>query len=362
MGHRSRISQGHSGPKSGGRRLYISPMKFIILHATVGARVSSAVASEEGLRGGGLHLPRGKHSGPAQPGRRDTAGIVASITHSEKRAYKGACKRANASIQEGTLYRGKWHSRKALASLYQPNQPKPTHVPLQVRMAARSRCVRPARPVPQIRVFSWNVGGLSSSIYQELLAWLSVNGPWDAVILQETHWKEVSDYHSGEWCCIHTTGHQASPAESDRSAGILIMISKRTFADITVSEHVAGRLLQVQAQHKLSQLPVDFLGVYQHVHRTHQSPAKNRQLRGIVWHKMQQVLNALPARHLVVIAGDMNATVDTSHPHIGMAIHNVTSRQLILAKSCAGAGPLCPQHLSCQTGVHIPHADYQKSD
>jgi len=63
-----------------------------------------------------------------------------------------AALRNQASVQEGTLYRGKWHSRKALASLYQPNQPKPTHVPLQVRMAARSRCVRPARlccqPVP----------------------------------------------------------------------------------------------------------------------------------------------------------------------------------------------------------------------
>jgi len=44
-----------------------------------------------------------------------------------------AALRNQASVQEGTLYRGKWHSRK-------------------VRMAARSRCVRPARlccqPVP----------------------------------------------------------------------------------------------------------------------------------------------------------------------------------------------------------------------
>ena len=308
------FNQGLSGPKSGGRRHSLSTLGLITLHATVGVRVSSAVVVEEGPHG--RHgLPWGKHSDSALPGGRDQPITTSRITHSDKRAYKRACHRANISPLGGTMYKGRWHTKKSLASLYRPGP----HLPAVASQVRSHKLQRPARPMPHVRIFSWNVGGLSSSLFQELMAWLEVNGPWDAVLLQETHWHEVEDFSSGPWSCVHTSGHAADKLP-DRSAGVLIMLSKKTFSDITTSELVAGRLLQVRATHRRSQVPVDFLGVYQHVHRTHLSETKNRQLRGQVWHKLQSVLGSIPARHQVVIAGDMNSAVSPAHPHVGCAV------------------------------------------
>ena len=138
--------------------------------------------------------------------------------------------------------------------------------------------------MPQIRVFSWNKGGLGSGLFQELVAWLETNGSWDVVILQEAHWKEVSDFSSGGmwWLELHSLfGVQCS--RPDTSSGILIMPAKRTFSDIATAELIPGRLLQVRAMRAASQILIDVFGLYQHVHRTHLSEARNRQLRGQVW-------------------------------------------------------------------------------
>ena len=200
--------------------------------------------------------------------------------------------------------RGRWHSCKALASLYRPNNAVTgNHAQVGNPRASRAR-----RPLPQLRIFSWNTGGLSSGLYQELLAWLDTHGPWDVIILQKTHWHEVADYNSGSWSCIHSSGHTASDGP-DRSAGILIMLSKKAFSDIATPDLLPGRLLHVRAAHKQSHLAVTLLGIYQHVYRSHLSAAKNRQLRGAVWNKLQSTLGTIPARNCVVVAGDVNSTL-----------------------------------------------------
>ena len=46
---------------------------------------------------------------------------------------------------------------------------------------------------------------------------------------------------------------------------------------------------------------------------------KNRELRGYVWHQLQQAINATPARHMLLIAGDFNSTLKPDHPYVGPA-------------------------------------------
>ena len=99
-----------SGPKSGDCRL-TKPAIQVLLLATVGARVSSAAAvTEDGLG------PRpGKHHGTAHQGREHM-----HPTRPMKRAFNRACRRANQSLQEGTWYRNRWHTRATLNALRAP--------------------------------------------------------------------------------------------------------------------------------------------------------------------------------------------------------------------------------------------------
>ena len=119
--------------------------------------------------------------------------------------------------------------------------------------------------------------------------------------------------------CIHSTGHKEGE-EPDRYAGILCMLSCKCFAEPRVKEHVQGRLLQVTATHHRSQMPVCIVGLYQHVWRPHLSAAQNRSLRTHIWHSLQALITATPARHQLVIAGDFNATLTPMHPQVGPSV------------------------------------------
>ena len=88
---------------------------------------------------------------------------------------------------------------------------------------------------------------------QEFMAWCETQTQYDMILLLETHWRETPDYRSGKWHCIHTSGHSV-PEQPDRFAGILCLISDRTFAIPSVKEVVPGRLLHIQAQHLASHM------------------------------------------------------------------------------------------------------------
>ena len=138
------------------------------------------------------------------------------------------------------------------------------------------------------------------------------------VIVVETHWREVNDYRSRQWLCVHSSGYQGS-SEPDRYAGILCLLSTKVFDEPQVKEHIPGRLLQVQATHRRSNRQVCLVGLHQHVWRPHLGAAANRALRSATWHQLQQIILAAPARHQLIIAGDFNATLKARHPHVGQA-------------------------------------------
>ena len=298
---RHKKSTGLSGPNSGDCR-HVRPALRALLLATVGARVSSAAAVTEdgpGLRPGKLH-------GRAHQGREPN-----HPTRHMKRAFNRACRRANQSLQEGTWYRNRWHTRATLDALRSQPPPTISRVPRTARRHYRNS----NRPDFSFRVLTWNAGGLSAALTQELMAWCdtcSATEQYDAIIITETHWKHVDDYRSGHWLCVHSTGHTEGE-EVDRYAGILCLLSSKCFDAPRVKEHVKGRLLQVTATHIRSQMPTCFIGIYQHVWRPHLSAARNRALRSHIWQSLQSLITATPARHQLLVAGDFNATLTSMH-------------------------------------------------
>ena len=248
----------------------------------------------------------------------------AGNAHSHKQSSAHTA-RASASVQEGTWYRGKWHTRADLNAMR--NCPVPTTATLPRSTRRPGTRQRPFRPEHHIRVLSWNTGGLSSSLLQEFLAWCDTRQAadmYDVVILVETHWRHVRDYRSGHWLCIHSTGYR-DEGESDKYAGILCLLSGKCFSEPRVKEHTPGRLLQVIATHTHSQLPASIVGIYQHVWRPHLGAQKNRELRSGVWNQLQQLITHTPARHQLIIAGDLNATLRPMYPHVGPAAPDPTS-------------------------------------
>ena len=183
--------------------------------ATTEARVSLAATAGEGPGLPGL----GKHRGSAQDhGLQHTM----QRTFSEKRAYRRARNRALQSLEGGTTYKGRWCTRAALQAFKGcPNSCHP-----HPKVVSQQRITRPSRQA-RIRCLSWNTSGLSSALFQEFTAWLDIENCCDIVVLQETHWDRCSDFYSGNWACLHSSGHHTG-VSYDKHGGILIMANKKS--------------------------------------------------------------------------------------------------------------------------------------
>ncbi|CAE7274187.1 unnamed protein product, partial [Symbiodinium sp. KB8] len=150
------------------------------------------------------------------------------------------------------------------------------------------------------------------------MAWLDSEGRFEVVILQETHWRDSTDFRSGRWYCIHSSGY-GSEVSYDRFGGVLVMLRQEAFEEPSVQELYPGRLLHVRAVHKQSNLTVDVLGIYQHVHRTHLPPEQNQAYRQHIWDTLSRTLKLLPSRNPLLLGGDFNAQLAKQHPHVGAA-------------------------------------------
>lgn len=308
---------GRDGPKSVGcgniRRL------LTLLITTIEARVSLATTTGDGL---GLDLfgswP-GKHRGFAQD-----FGFPSTLryTHSTKRAYRRARNRAQQSLEGGTMYRGQWHTRATLKAIL--NHPHPSPKPRRIALSGKE--ARSKQPV--IRCLSWNASGLSSALFQEFTAWLDTEGCSDLVVLQETHWGPCSDFFSGDWACMHSSGHNTD-VSFDKHGGILVMARKQAFQNMAFRVIYPGRLVHFRATHVKTGLVCDLVGIYQHVWRTHLPAEQNHIYRNDIWDKLSALLLGLPTRNPLLLAGDCNAVLQQKAPHVGPAATK--------AKATAGA-------------------------
>ena len=228
------------------------------------------------------------------------AGVVPSPTATVrtlpcKRAYKRAVQRAQASPYQGTYYRGQWCSLHTLNQQYtsSPGVPR-SHLPKSSPPGASYD-----RSVARLRVASYNIGGLSQDAYAELMHFLAEQ---DAdtrphiVLLQETHWKDPSEYTTDLWHVVST------PSQPAASGGVAILVSS-SLCQATALLHaspVAGRILQL----RLTLAPdctIDIINVYEKVWMTGNTRSATpdtgnaKQQRREVWNSLRQLLGSLPA-------------------------------------------------------------------
>ncbi|OLQ05950.1 RNA-directed DNA polymerase from mobile element jockey [Symbiodinium microadriaticum] len=178
---------------------------------------------------------------------------------------------------------------------------------------------------PHLQILSWNASGLSSAMFQEFMAWCDTSTDLDAIIIQETHWHDTSDFYTGPWLAMHTSGRHTTE-EHGRCSGILFLLHRRRFQDPRLLDILPGRLALVQATSKTTQLPVSIIGVYQHVWRSHLTTARNLELRRNLWEHLDRQLLLIPQRHHLLICGDFNSTVSPDPPVVGCSVLKGTTQ------------------------------------
>ena len=256
------------------------------------------------------------HGPPAAPNLLHAYGCWAQrLSATRKRSFKRAQARV---LRTGTTtYRGRLHNAASLAL-----RPLPS---VERSPPPQSRPVVP----PTCQFLTWNVGGLNAARYQEVLAWLGQQrSTLHVLCVQETKWAQWSEYATPDWYVLNSG--------SGTSSGGVAFFVNRTFytqESIKHSEVVPGRLFNLRL---LGPTPLDMLGVYQYSwnpqNKAYRSPvtggtsnpeAALLQQRAQIWLKIRSWTAAVPARHKLLIAGDLNACLQPQSPHVGTgtAVH-----------------------------------------
>ena len=169
---------------------------------------------------------------------------------------------------------------------------------------------------------SWNVGGLSEVLFEELKKWLNLEEQREVcvLILQETHWDFSSDWSGSGWYFCHSsTGKRGS-------GGILIGV-RSTVADaqsIRWQEPEPGRILHVCCFLGVQQM--DIIGVYQHAYLM-KAGMTDRILaqRSALLRKLDSLLSSLPVRSHILKGGDYNAALISESRVCG---HGILQKEL----------------------------------
>ena len=234
------------------------------------------------------------------------------LTPCQKRSFKRAQVRA---VRDGqTTYRGRLHTPASL-SLASPGRSPPPR-----RQNPTSNHSPPAS-VGYYRVMTWNCGGLNVLRYRELIAWLQQlrqHTPVDIVCIQETRWKDCSEFSSEDWNCVHS-------GTGDAHAGVLFMIH-RSVAPVTsirFNHLVLGRMLHIRIE---TNPAVDLLGVYQHAWNVQSNPRQlslEQRTQELLRHRshIRDVVSSwtrsIPKRNSLMVLGDFNAALSEHKPNIG---------------------------------------------
>ena len=227
------------------------------------------------------------------------------FTHARKRAYKRALVRAQA--QGVTSYRGRRLTLQQLAGA----QGEQTIADRTHRQRQGSHIDQPRHPC----VLSWNVGGLSNSILDELFLWLALpqNRCIKIVLLQETRWQFSSEWESESWYIIHA-GHS-----KQKGAGVMTLISKDLCSaeDIRSNEVASGRVLHTRVPGAGGHSSLDVINVYQHAWDQRADAVELKRKRSRILEKVDVCIQQIPWRNLCICAGDWSVQLEPMSNHVG---------------------------------------------
>ncbi|CAE7208423.1 unnamed protein product [Symbiodinium sp. CCMP2592] len=299
----SKRARSRAGPKSGGvcgrlaTRFLLRTLMLCMLAQTVrstgtDARVDAVSTTASGTDRYDLPV---KHSGAQRTIGSETQPRPLKIG---KRTYNRAY--ARAVRMGGTPFRGKWRPLEWFT---------PRHIFPQYVGKTKSETTT----AHSMRVLSWNSGGLTMEVFQELQTFATA-GDYDLILVQETKWRHDSTWSTDAFHFIHSQGHN----KEDKVAGLLVMVAvKHTKAgDIQHSALHHGRLLHVRFPK--GQTHIDILNYY---HIDNEGVYENRHK---LLTKLQRTVAGLPARNTLLLAGDFNCPFEPNAAHCGRCVlpHN----------------------------------------
>ena len=195
----TRMDTSRSRPNSGGRRLGCLKWLFYIvifwssLRSAAGVRVvdGSTTSTEVPATG---QKPT-SYIGTKQSGDFSTYRPQFSVV--QKRSLRRAIHRAECTGH--TTYKGRFFTIHQLLGLKQGAQ-LPTSS--SVRRSTRNTQVSSGH----YSILSWNVGGLTNSLLDEIQAWLALpdNVHYQIITIQETRWTFSSEWSNKNWTFIHS--------------------------------------------------------------------------------------------------------------------------------------------------------------
>lgn len=196
-----------------------------------------------------------------------------------------------------------------------PSGPAQTPKPAPPTTSSRPSA-RPSRKSQRWTHFSWNSGGLALHKWDALQLWLQHHN-MDIIYLQETHWSHASDWCTNNYFCIH------SGTASKRGAGVMTMVSRRICGptDLAWQTLCDGRLLHVQVC--LHGTTHHLINCYQHV--LHGSDDTER---AKFWDHLTSLLDGIPNKHYIYIAGDLNTSLPTQSTSVGWPTFRTGSRRI----------------------------------
>ena len=214
-----------------------------------------------------------------------------------KRAYRRACKRANAAAAGGTWYKGQWMTARALRSQYVTDIPR--QAPLRREGRQRSAGYK------HYNFMSWNAGGLATNTWDALQNWLAEHSV-DICCIQETHWPMTQ-----EWC---NSNYHIFHHGQGRAGGLMTLVRTTVAAKnhIRSGSLANGRIQHTRILHQHG--GIDIVNVYQKVW-SHGDVSSLMSQRLTVWTALTKCLDGLPARNQVIVAGDMNTQL-TQHTKV----------------------------------------------
>ena len=184
------------GPKSGMGRMLLVMLLVVKCQLSHGVRVPT---QSVGVGEGSLQVNIRTHCMPKINGIQVAYGKQ-DPTHEwnkyVKRSFKRACNRA---VKHGQAsYRGRMLTV--------------THAPEHASSRTTGQHPSPKHPQRRLRVFCYNVGGLGSGMYEDLMGFLD-QSHYDVVLVQETKLRVDSEYVTTNWICVGSGTESQKQAE-----------------------------------------------------------------------------------------------------------------------------------------------------
>ena len=154
-------------------------------------------------------------------------------------------------------------------------------------------------------ILSWNCGGLTTELYQEVLEWIQHQNI-AVCFLQGTKWKDQRVWSAGGFSVIQS-GEPTSTKHAH--AGLLTFVSKQLCAtdDISFADIAPGRLLHVRCN--LGSKALDLINFYQHPDTVTSIRDKPLEARQTLWMQLDGLMHGLAHRNIMLLGGDFNCTV-----------------------------------------------------